>query len=105
MSPTSLNRAPSDSNISPESIAPIVPDSSEKVVNELCKPSHRNLIVIEESNDWESVEMIEFAKKIDIKFSRTIFVFTKFHVQIQKYSNPKEFAQYFSKKPAGTLFF
>lgn len=45
-------------------------EAAEKIVMELVKPQHRTIMFVDECNDWEQMDIIEFAKKIDMKFSR-----------------------------------
>lgn len=70
-----------------------------KLAIELGRATHRTLLFVEESNDWDHVEVMDFAKKMDSGFARSFFVFTKFHEQVSKFSNQTELSQYFSKKP------
>ena len=77
-------------------------EEREKIALDIAKPSHRFLLCVEEANDWESLEILEFAKKIDMKLARSVLVLSKFHNQLQKFSNPRDFAHYFSRKPSGT---
>lgn len=64
----------------------------EESFKDLIKPSHRVLLFIEEANlQWELLESIEFAKKLDIKLTRSIFLFTGFNNLLQNIKNSGNF--------------
>lgn len=82
-------------------------DEIEEMVLDLCKPSHRILLFVEEVKDGAQSEMTLFAKKADPRLDRTIFVFTKFSDQLKNFTSTRDLNRYLSSTAAldATSFF
>lgn len=71
-------------------------DEVEEMVLDLCKPSNRILIFVEEVKDGSQSEMMLFAKKADPRLDRTIFVYTKFSDQLKNFTSTRDLNRYLS---------
>ena len=58
---------------------------------------------MDEAKDWDQVKIVEFAEKIDPKFARSIFVFTKFHFQLLNFSQVKDLTTFLGGRPSGKV--
>ena len=75
-------------------------EERDKIVVELSKVTNRTLCCVEEACDWDNFrDIVEFAKKIDLKLTRSIFILSNFHKFMLKYNNPRDWAHYFARKP------
>jgi hypothetical protein len=54
------------------------------------KPTNRFLVFVEELKEGSQSEMVVLAKKIDPKFDRTAFVFTKFSEQLKTFGTSRD---------------
>ncbi|KAM9991405.1 hypothetical protein ACTFIZ_004805 [Dictyostelium cf. discoideum] len=69
----------------------------ESIVSSLLRPSHRLIIAVEScSQDWKSMSMGQYLKKIDPELSRSTFVFTKFHHTVRGFSSTRDINKYLS---------
>jgi len=81
-------------------------DEIEEMVLDLCKPSNRILLFVEEVKDGSQSEMMLFAKRADPRLDRTIFVFTKFSDQLKNFTSTRDLNRYLSSTaPAETTSF
>eukprot|EP01112_Ceratiomyxa_fruticulosa_P007636 TRINITY_DN1984_c0_g3_i2.p1 TRINITY_DN1984_c0_g3~~TRINITY_DN1984_c0_g3_i2.p1 ORF type:complete len:781 (-),score=209.36 TRINITY_DN1984_c0_g3_i2:158-2500(-) len=71
----------------------------ENVVLNLIRPIHRLILAVEPSKEWTQMEMLSFVKRTDQELSRTTFVYTKFHSQLQDFSSTRAVNRFLS----GTL--
>jgi len=72
------------------------PEELEELVLKYARPSHRTLVFTEDSGDWESVGVVEVAKRIDAKFDRSFFVFSKFERHLSKFNNSRDLNRFLS---------
>eukprot|EP01114_Cavostelium_apophysatum_P002313 TRINITY_DN1204_c0_g1_i2.p1 TRINITY_DN1204_c0_g1~~TRINITY_DN1204_c0_g1_i2.p1 ORF type:complete len:686 (-),score=244.80 TRINITY_DN1204_c0_g1_i2:48-2105(-) len=75
-------------------------DEIEEMVLDMCKPSNRILVFVEEVKDGGQSEMMLLAKKADPRFDRTIFVFTKFADQLKNFTTTRDLNRYLSSTAA-----
>ncbi|KAN0039651.1 hypothetical protein ACTA71_007452 [Dictyostelium dimigraforme] len=69
----------------------------ESIVTSLLRPSHRLIIAVEScSQDWKSMSMGQYLKKIDPELSRSTFVFTKFFNTVRGFSSTRDINKYLS---------
>ncbi len=73
-------------------------DAAVKLVQEIARPAHRQLIVVEECIEWDKVNnvLLQTALSLDPNFSRTIFVHTKLNTMLQGIYNAVDISRYFS---------
>lgn len=50
----------------------------------------RLILCIEEAKDWDKLDMFDVIKQVDPEFTRTTFVYTKFHYELQKYTSTRQ---------------
>ncbi|EGC34991.1 hypothetical protein DICPUDRAFT_34090 [Dictyostelium purpureum] len=69
----------------------------ESIVSSLLRPTHRLIIAVESCNqDWKTMSMNQYLKKIDPELSRSTFVFTKFFNTVRGFSNTRDINKYLS---------
>ena len=75
-------------------------EEREKLVIDYCKPVHRFILCVEFANQWDKLTSVDFVKKLDVKLTRTLFVWTNLHSILQQFVNPNDFQQFITKKPS-----
>eukprot|EP01099_Mayorella_cantabrigiensis_P000830 TRINITY_DN1356_c0_g1_i1.p1 TRINITY_DN1356_c0_g1~~TRINITY_DN1356_c0_g1_i1.p1 ORF type:complete len:728 (-),score=209.06 TRINITY_DN1356_c0_g1_i1:108-2291(-) len=89
----------------PEDQGDLIKTKIDQTVMNLAKPPHRLILCVEEAKDWERIEMMDFVKQLDPELSRTTFVYTKFHNQLQKMTNTRQVNRFLSGTPPDTKSF
>jgi hypothetical protein len=80
-------------------------EERDKIVVEISKVTNRTLCCVEEACDWDNFrDIVEFAKKIDLKLTRSIFILSNLHKLLLKYNNPRDWSHHFARKPQGKSF-
>jgi hypothetical protein len=59
----------------------------EETVLSLLRPSHRQIVCVEQSNDWTQLQMFNIVKKVDPSMTRTTLVYSKFHNYLKTHLN------------------
>src|SRR5690606_26305950 len=57
-------------------------EENESMILDLIKPPQRKIIAVEEAVDWDYLEILSLAKKVDPLLTRTILVLSKFHSKL-----------------------
>eukprot|EP00007_Cunea_sp_BSH-02190019_P007876 CAMPEP_0174243368 /NCGR_PEP_ID=MMETSP0417-20130205/31414_1 /TAXON_ID=242541 /ORGANISM="Mayorella sp, Strain BSH-02190019" /LENGTH=809 /DNA_ID=CAMNT_0015322881 /DNA_START=39 /DNA_END=2468 /DNA_ORIENTATION=+ len=77
-----------------------------KTVTDWIRPSHRTILAVEEAADLTELEMKNMVKRLDPEFARTVFVLSKFHEQLDKFTNTRAVNRYLQGTgPEATTFF
>jgi len=83
------------------------PDYEEiqRTVVDLIQPSTRFIVCVEETNSWDKMKMMEFAKKVDQRLNRTIFAYTEFQNYLKTLNTSSDVNRFISQCPAEKGFF
>eukprot|EP00727_Mastigamoeba_balamuthi_P005966 m51a1_g199 putative dynamin like protein (675) ;mRNA; f:656772-659307 len=61
------------------------------------------IVAVEEANEWDrACEAIDFARRVDPKLERSVFVFNKFHPFLKNFAGARELRQYLAACPMGS---
>ncbi len=71
----------------------------EALIMEYAKPQDRILIFVEESKDWENVQMAQLAEKLDPKITRSVFVYSKLHFELMRFTSAGKSVDHYKIKP------
>lgn len=74
-------------------------EKADEIVNEYAKVQERILLFVEESQEWENTRMFKLAEKLDPKWRRSIFVYTKFNYMLQSFNSLKDLNTFLSARP------
>jgi len=78
----------------------------KNIILDLVKLPSRLILCVEEAKDWDKLEMPDFAKMVDPEFTRTTFVYTKFHFELQKLTSTRQVNRFLQGGvPDATCFF
>lgn len=71
----------------------------DELVLKYARPSHRTLVFTEETGEWENSAVIELAKRLDAKFDRSYFVFSKLERYLSKFNNSRDLNRFLTSNP------
>lgn len=72
----------------------------EQLVLDLASKQDRILLFVEEADaTWENTKLLKILEQLDPKFSRSIFVYSKFHGVLSSFASSHDLETFFSSRP------
>ncbi len=66
----------------------------QAIAYNLLKIPERIILCVEESKDWDKLDMLDLIKQVDPEFTRTTFVYTKFHFHLSRFTSTRHTNRY-----------